>query len=316
MINRLVFLLVFLLLSVGCQQQTSSKNNEADKEQTQSNEADSQTLIEVSDYNGQVITLQKPAERIIALAPHIVENLFAIGAGDKLVGVVSYSNFPEAAKQIEIVGGYQSLNKEKILELNPDLVIGWESGNSNSKLQQLRELGFTVFANQPDSLSDIAESLRKFGKLTGHQQQANQVADQFLAKLKAYQDKYAAAEPITAFYQVWNDPIQTINGKHVISDAIETCGGVNIYADEVVVSPVINIESILKRDPQAIIASGMGEKRPEWLDDWKKWSSLTAVKQNNLFYVNPDHIQRHTTRQLLAIEKICQQFDSARQKTQ
>lgn len=308
--KALKFSLLLALCSImlACQQQAADNHKQSEKQSATKTEKS----IQVTDYNNQLVSLEKPAQRIIALAPHVVENLFAIGAGDQIVGVVSYSNFPEAAKQIDIVGGYQSLNKEKILELNPDLIIGWESGNSHTKLQQLRELGFTVFVNQPDSLTDIATSLRKFGKLTGNEQQADQVADQFLNKLEQYQQQYKGAKPVTAFYQVWNDPIQTINGKHVISDAIETCGGINIYADEAVIAPVINIESILKRDPQAIIASGMGEKRPEWLDDWKKWESLTAVKQDNLFYVNPDHIQRHTTRQLLAIEKICQQFDSVR----
>ena len=270
--------------------------------------------IQVIDFNGNTVTLKTPAERIIALAPHVVENIYSAGAGDKLIGVVQHSDFPEQAKSLPIVGGYEKTNHEKIVELNPDLIIAWESGNSHASLARLRELGYTIYIDQPDTLVDVAKSVKDIGLLTGNNAIADQVAKDYLARLAALRSKYQNAAKVSAFYQVWNQPLQTINGKHIISDAIETCGGTNVYADEFAVAPVINIESILERDPQAIIASGMAQERPDWLDDWLKWPSLSAVQKDNLFFVNPDHIQRHTLRILLGIESICAQFDTVRSK--
>ena len=269
----------------------------------------------VIDFAGNHIVLQKPAERIIALAPHIVENAFSAGAGAKLIGVSAYSNYPEQAKLIPVVAGYQKINFEKIVELDPDLIIAWQSGNSGAGLSRLLELGFPVYIDQPDTLQDVAKSVRDIGTLSGNRELAESVAKLYLQKLENIQKNYAQATKVSSFYQVWNSPLQTINGEHIISDAIEVCGGKNIYADEFAVAPVINIESIIERNPMVIIASGVSDSRPEWLDDWRNWDSLNAVKNNNLYFVNPDHIQRHSLRLLLGIATICSYLDNARQKT-
>ena len=274
----------------------------------------STSAYSVVDFAGNNIVLQKPAERIIALAPHIVENAFSAGAGAKLVGVSDYSNYPEQAKSISIVAGYQKINFEKIVELNPDLIIAWQSGNSGAGLSRLLELGFPVYIDQPDTIYDVAKSVRDIGILSGHRDTAELVAKNYLQQLANIQNNYAQATKVSSFYQVWNSPLQTINGQHIISHAIEVCGGTNIYANEFAVAPVINIESILERNPMVIIASGISESRPEWLDDWRNWDSLDAVKRNNLFFVNPDHIQRHSLRLLQGIKTICSQLDKARGK--
>lgn len=270
--------------------------------------------ITVTDFTGVKVTLNKPAQRIVALAPHIVENVFTAGAGNQLVGVVAYSDFPEQAKSLPLVGGYSKTNLEKILELDPDLIIAWQSGNSDATVARIKELGYPVYVDQPDSLKDLSKSIRDIGTLTGNTKQANVAMDQYLEQLERIKHQHAHKAKISTFYQVWNKPLRTITGKHIISDAIRICGGTNIYANEKTVSPIINIESLLERDPQAIIASGMSDARPDWLDDWKKWPSLQSVKNDNLFFVNPDHIQRHTVRILLGIESICTQLDAARSK--
>ncbi len=270
--------------------------------------------ISVVDFSGRTVSLDTPAKRIVALAPHVVENIYSAGAGDSLVGVVAYSDYPEQALELPIVGGYAKTNLEKILELEPDLVVAWESGNSDNSVARIQELGFTVYIDQPDSLNDVAKSIRDIGVLAGTQETANSVADSYLAKVEKVRKLELHKQPVNTFYQVWNSPLRTINGKHIISDAIELCGGVNIYADQTTVAPIINIESILERNPEVILASGMSDARPDWLDDWKKWPSLSAVERDNLFFVDPDHIQRHTIRIILGLEKICQQLELARQK--
>ena len=273
------------------------------------------TAIRVVDFSGRTISLAAPARKIVALAPHIVENVFSAGAGDTLVGVMQYSDYPESAKQIAIVGGYEKTNFEKIIELNPDLIIAWQSGNSHSAIQRLVELGYTVYIDQADSLQDVARSIRDIGVLTGHSKKAESVATAYLEQLNQIQERYKNSAKIKTFYQVWNNPLQTISGNHIISDAIEICGGSNIYAEEFAVAPIINIESVLQRDPEVIIASGMSSARPEWLDQWLQWDSLAAVKQDNLFFVNGDHIQRHTVRLLMGINSICEKLDIARKRS-
>ncbi|MFT6045308.1 MAG: iron complex transport system substrate-binding protein [Arenicella sp.] len=274
-----------------------------------------QLAIQVVDFSGRSISLSEPASKIVALAPHIVENVFSAGAGDALVGVMQYSDYPEAATQIPIVGGYEKTNFEKIIELNPDLIIAWQSGNSHSAIQRLVELGYTVYVDQADSLQDVARSIRDIGVLTAHSEKAEAVAAAYLRQLKQVQERYKNAPKVKTFYQVWNSPLQTISGNHIISEAIEICGGSNIYVDEFAVAPIINIESVLQRDPEVIIASGISSARPEWLDQWLQWDSIAAVKQDNLFFVNGDHIQRHTLRLLMGINAICEKLELARERS-
>jgi len=275
-----------------------------------------QQAVSVIDATGNAIRLDKPARRIIALAPHVVENVYSAGAGDQLVGVVDFSDFPEQANKLPIVGGYRNVNLEKIIELKPDLIIAWQSGNSHNSYDRLKELGFTVYIDQPDTLRDVAKSIKDIGILSGHPDTAKSTADAYLTQLDVIEKRYQSASKVNVFYQVWNKPLRTISGNHIITDAMEICGGINIYADEFAVAPVINIESIIERNPVAIFASGMSDARPEWLDDWKQWPSLKAVQKDNLFFVDPDHIQRHTLRLLLGVDAICTQLDLARKKSQ
>lgn len=302
---RLTITLILICAFSACEQNLETPNR---------SENTSKKAINVIDFKGNTVSLPKPAQRIIALAPHIVENVFTAGAGEQLVGVVSYSDFPAAAMSLPLVGGYAKTNLEKVLELEPDLVIAWESGNSDASIARIRELGFPVYIDQPDTLDDLAKSVRDIGILSGHVDQADQAMQSYLESLESITKENEAKPKVSTFYQVWNSPLQTINGKHIISDAINVCGGENIYADEKTIAPVINIESILERNPDAIIASGMSEARPDWLDDWKQWNTLKAVQEDNLFFVDPDHIQRHTARILLGIKAICTQLDLARSK--
>ena len=296
-----LLLLISTLLLAACQPDTHTDNSTT-----------SDISVSVVDFSGATVTLNSPAKRIVSLAPHIAENVYSAGAGDKLIGVVSYSDYPPAVKDLPLVGGYASINVEKIIELQPDLIIGWESGNSSASIQQLQTLGYPVYIDQPDTLADVARSIKDIGVLSGTAMEAVKVADEYTSKINMIENIFKSKSKLKTFYQVWNDPLQTINGTHIISDAIALCGGVNIYADEPVIAPVINIESILERNPDAIIASGMSSARPDWLDEWYDWPSINAVQNNHLFFVNPDHIQRHTVRILLGINAICSQLDSAR----
>lgn len=270
------------------------------------------SVITVQDDSGKTISLQQPAKRVIALAPHVVEVVYAVGGGDQLVGAVSYSDYPEAAKQVPRVGSYQNFSHESILRLQPDLIIGWASGNGDARLQKIEELGLTVYRGEPKTLAGVAKSMRDIGLLLGNKDQGR-AAQNYEATLKNLAATYRGKKPVSVFYQVWNQPLQTLNGEQLISKVIELCGGSNVFANEPVIAPKISVESVLRADPQTIIASGMDIERPEWLDEWLAWPQLQAVKNQQLYFIPPDIIQRHTPRVLEGAAIMCEQLDRARQ---
>lgn len=272
--------------------------------------------LTVTDARGQAVTLDKPAGRIVALAPHIVENLFSAGAGDKLIGVVSYSDHPPEAQQLPQVGSYMAINLEQILAMQPDLVIGWLSGNGPEVARQLESLGLTVYMDEPHTLEDVAASIRDFGRLAGTQKVSEAVTATYLADIAALEAEYRQAAPVTVLYQIWHDPLQTLNDEHLVGDVIRLCGGRNLYADAATLAPKINMESVLARNPEVIVASGTGEERPQWLDDWRKYTDLTAVSYGNLYSVHPDYLQRHTLRLAEGARRFCEHLMQARQKMQ
>lgn len=270
--------------------------------------------ISVTDYLGRTVTLEKPARRIIALAPHIVENLYSAGAGGSVVGAVDYCDFPPEAKSIPRVGAISAYSLEAIVALKPDLVVMWNSGLGGKSLPKFLELGLTVYADDPKSLDDIPRSIRDYGILTGQQEHAEKIAADFANRYQHLQEIYSRQKKLSVLYQVWNQPLQTLNDDHVISDLIRICGGFNAFGDAATIAPKISIESVIARDPDLIIASGMGEEKPEWLDDWRKYPGLTAVKNNDLYFVPPDIIQRHSVRMLRGAEIVCEALDKARSK--
>ena len=270
--------------------------------------------ITVQDYLGRSVTVDKPVRRIVALAPHIVENLFSAGAGQYIVGAVDYSDYPKSALDIPRVGAISAFSVEKIVALKPDLVVVWMSTKGGKVLHQLDKLGLTTYANAPHTLEDVARSIKDYGILAGTQAVANNAHDAFVTKLTGLKTRYGGQSPVSVLYQVWYKPLQTLNDEHIISDVIRLCGGINSFGQAPTLAPKISIEAVLQKDPDVIIASGMGEARPDWLDNWKRWGGLSAVKQNNLYFIPPDIIQRHTVRLLEGAQMMCEHLDAARQK--
>ena len=271
------------------------------------------TALQVVDDKGRSVRLDQPAQRIIALAPHITENLYAIGAGERIVGTVSYSDYPPAAEQIPRVGGYNSFDLEGIIAKQPDLVIAWFSGNPRAQLEQLERLGLTLYYSEPRCFADVADNLRRLGQLTGYSPQAEAVAQRFEADIQQLRSRYGKRPPVSVFYQVWEQPLMTINRDHLIHEAITTCGGVNVFANLERLIPRISREAVLERNPEAIIGGGMGEDNPEWVQAWRRWPQLNAVAENHLFFIPPSLLQRHTVRIVEGMTMLCEHLDSVRQ---
>ena len=270
--------------------------------------------LSFKDDRGQEIHLKGPAQRIVTLAPHAAESLFAAGAGDRLIGTVDYSDYPPEAKKVPRVGGYSRIDLEAVVALHPDLVIAWESGNNMTQIDKLKALGLPVYVVQPNQMADIAQQLERFGQLAGSESTANAAAERFRQRLEKLRASNAGKPKVRVFYQIWKSPLTTIGGPQIISDAIRLCGGENIFGQIKQMAPVVNVEAVLKADPEAIVATGMGDARPEWLHDWDQWTQMSAVKRGNLFHINPDIMQRHTPRILDGAEKLCGHLDVARSR--
>lgn len=269
--------------------------------------------IRVTDDLDDTLVLAKPAERILSLAPNITEMLFFVGAGEQIVGADEYSNYPEAAKKIPRVSNYSAANYELILALEPDLIIAWHSGNGEEIAGRLRQLGLPLFVIEPRSLDSIGGIFTRLGALTGHLDEGREKAENFDRQLHMLGQKYSHQRPVRVFYQIWNEPLITLNGEHLVSDVIRLCGGENVFADAIPLVPYINIEAVLRADPEVIVASGSDDNSPQWLNMWRDWPSLQAVKNGQVYFIPADLMQRHSMRILAGARQLCDFLDKSRQ---
>ena len=266
------------------------------------------------DDAGREVVLEGPARRIVSLAPHVTELLFAAGAGEYLVGVDEYSDHPAAARALPRIGRHSGLDLEAILALQPDVVIGWASGNRMPELQRIEALGVALYLNEIRRIEDIAASIETFGRLTASPS-APQAAAALRQRATAIRARPAVEHVVSVFYQIWDRPLMTVNGAHLISEALTLCGGRNVFAALPALAPVVGVESVLAADPQVIFAAGSNAQNRDWLAQWRRWPQLAAVRKDNLFEVQADIVQRPTPRFLDGVETLCDALDAARQRS-
>jgi len=269
--------------------------------------------ISVRDDDGNLVLLQKPAQRVIAMAPHVTEMLFAAGGGEHIVGVVSYSDYPEAAKRIQHIGDNRQVDLERVIALQPDLLVIWRHGSSLAQVEQLRKLGIPIFYSEPHKLDDIADSLVRLGQLMGTSQVAEPAAAELRRTIVALTKQYANRSPVRLFYQVWDKPLYTLNGEQIVSDAIRVCGGENIFAKMKVTAPIVGIEAVLQENPEAVF--GSSEKSPSdgGVDMWKRYPSLLATQRGNLFQLDGNLLNRAGPRLIAGAAALCEKLEIARQ---
>lgn len=272
--------------------------------------ADAGGAISVVDDSGRTITLSAPAHRIISLAPSTTEQLFAAGAGRYVVGTSSYSDYPPEAAQIAQVGDAAMINMERIVSLKPDLIIVWSHVDSAAVLEKLQVLGIPVYYSEPRRIADIAKSIIDMGTLAGTTVEATRVADELNERIGALRSKYAGRPPIRVFYQVWERPLMTINGKQMISDAIELCGGVNIFGNLSATVPTVNREAVVAANPDVIVTYD-GETE-DALAGWKTLTSMHATAWGNLVALSTPTLGRSSPRFLEGAENLCIELDRAR----
>lgn len=266
--------------------------------------------IVVVDDEGRAVELAQPARRIVSLAPHLTEQLFAIGAGDLIVGTTDFADFPAAAAGLPRVARAHSVDLERVSATRPDLILIWGTGFPPATIEAVRRLGVPTFVSEPARLGDIATSLERLGILTARP--ADRAAAEFRTKLAALRERYRDRRQVRVFYQVWSDPLMTLGGRHVISEALSVCGGHNVFADLTPIAPRVSTEAVLAADPEVIMTAEPGGKPSAALAAWKRFGRLTAVKRNQLVTLDADRMNRHGPRILDETESMCAAIDRAR----
>ncbi len=266
------------------------------------------------DATGEEICLEKPASRIAALSPGATELIWAAGAGDQVVAVVSYSDYPPAAREVVSVGSHTRVDMERLVALKLDLVIGWVTGNPSEQIETLKTLGMPVFSIEPRTFEAVSTTIERLATLAGTEDVGFAVADHFRKGIADLKQQYQDAEPVPVFYQVWDQPLMTVNNEHLIGKVITLCGGVNVFGDLERLVPRISAEAVIAANPEAILAGGMGEENRHWLTRWKAFPGIDATRRDNLYFIPPSLVQRPTPRMLEGSRLFCEKLEAARGK--
>jgi vitamin B12 transport system substrate-binding protein len=250
------------------------------------------------------------AKRIIALSPQAVEMLFSIGAGESIVATTEHADYPKEAKAIPRIGGYYGISMERVIELNPDLIVTWSSGNKLDDLQQLRQLGFRLLDSDPKTLDEVATDLERLGQATGHLVQAKALAADYRQELQHIRQQASTQPKVRVFYQLWSEPLMTVAKESWVQQSISACHGDNVFFDAASDYPQVSIENVLLTGAQVIIQS---QDTGNVLGvDWSKWPELPAVKQQHIYQLDADLLHRASPRSLIGVKALCDIFNRVR----
>lgn len=262
------------------------------------------------DDAGNRLTLAAPARRIVSLAPHATELLYAAGAGEQVVGVSEFSDHPPQARQLPGVGSAAALDLERIVALKPDLVVAWSSGNSAAQIARLKNLGIPVFESEPRDFATIAGNIERLAQLAGTESAGRAAAAKFRARLDSLAERHAQSAPVRVFYQIWDKPLMTLNDMHMASAVLRLCGGRNVFGGLKQLAPTVGVEDVVRIDPEAII--GGTSKDNNALSSWRRFPKMTAVARGNLFVADPDLLTRPGPRIIDGAGQICRLLETAR----
>jgi iron complex transport system substrate-binding protein len=268
--------------------------------------------VTVVDDTGAPVTLAAPARRIVALAPHATELVYAAGAGERIVGVVKGSDYPPDARKLPVVGDAAALDLERIVMLAPDLIVTWP-WTMPAQVAWLRARRIAVFEADARTPDGIADDIERIGALAGTQASATPAANALRARIARLAQRDAAGDPpLRVFYQVSDAPLYTLGGRHLVSEAIAQCGGRNVFSALTLPAPQVGVEAVLAADPQVIVAGTDGAKRPAWLDRWGQWPALDAVRRHALYVVDANLLHRPGPRFVDGIAQLCDALADAR----
>lgn len=266
--------------------------------------------IRLKDDAGQNLHLRAPARRLVTLSPHLTELAYAAGAGERVVAAVEFSDYPPAARDLPRVGDSARLDIERIAGLRPDLLLAWPHGAAERSLAALRGLGIPVFLSNPQRLADIAVTLEAIGRLAGSEPQAVAAANAFRQRLAGMPAPVHRTRPLRTLVQIWDRPLMTVNDSHLVSDALRSCGGTNLFGHLRAVAPAITLEAVLAADPEVIVALPPTDD-PAWLAAWQRWPNISAVRRGAMLTIPSDLLTRPTPRVLDGMQRLCAVLSAA-----
>ena len=239
--------------------------------------------VTVTDDFGRNVTVRYLPRRIVSLAPAATAMLFAAGAANRLVATIEYSGQPASESRLTKIGTVDAIDIERLIALRPDVVVVWPDGNNPAQIATIERLGIPVYRQEAVTMDGIEDSLRRLGKLTGTSTVADRKANALQARLVALRKEYAnVSNPPTVFLEVWDRPLYTVGGKELMSDALRVCGTRNVFADLPERAPAIGVEAVLGRNPDIIIAAAPPGRGTSWLEQWRRFPSLRAVRTGKL----------------------------------
>ena len=245
--------------------------------------------------------------RLVSLAPHTTELVYALKAGDQLLAVSDHSDYPEAAKALPRVASYQGVDFEALMRLKPDLILAWQGGNKPQDLQRLRSLGFTLFLSQPQQPADIADDVEQLGRLLDKPQLAGRLAAEYRDRLETLKQAYLNKAPVRVLYYMWPSPMMSIGSGAWASQLLAICNARNIFADAPTDYPEVTLEGIIQRQPQVIIGA-ITQSAEKLRAFWRPWLALLGLSSDKIRQVDPDPLHRFSLRQVEGIQSLCQQI--------
>jgi iron complex transport system substrate-binding protein len=267
---------------------------------------------QVRDDAGELVAIGAAPCRIVSLAPGTTAMLFAAGAGHCLVGTIAHSTEPAEAARLPIIGDAETLDFEQLLSLRPTVVVVAVDVVQRARIDRIRALGIPVYQVHVTRLAGMPESLRRLGELTGTREVANRKASELDAALAELGSRDRSRAPIRVLYQIWDRPIYTIGGRHVITDALQLCGAVNIFSDLGTAAPAITREAAVLRDPELILASAPPGASDDWIAEWRRFPAMTAVRNDALVSYVDERIDRMGPSVIDATGNLCAVIDQAR----
>lgn len=236
-------------------------------------------------------------ERVVSLAPSLSEIVVELGAAGLVVGVLDGGDRPAALVNVPSVGRYGQLDMERLLSLKPDLILLWPGSVGPAQREQLQRLNVPVYVAEPHNLEQLTRQVQAIAEQLGRADAGLGLADQLRRRLAELRQRYQRAEPLRVFYQVWNQPLYTVGGEQIISDALKVCGARNVFDDLKLPAPQVSIESVLQRDPQLILVGDQAQ-----LEAWKVWPTLFE----RVRLVPDKGLERPSGQMLEAVARLCQ----------
>jgi iron complex transport system substrate-binding protein len=254
----------------------------------------------------------KQTQRLVVLAPHLTEIVDFVGGMSKVIAVDGSSNFPESVNTLPKLGNPWMLGAESILARKPDLVLVWQSGISMDVVALLRKAGVPVFVSEPRSIEQVASTMHRVAKLLGTDTASQPGIAGWVKQFDDLRAKFAAKTKVPIFYQVWNQPLMTLGGQHVVSEVIQVCGGQNVFASLPSLAAQVSVESVLRREPAVLLNSGSALDHLNFVQQWSAWPNVPAVQNKDVYTIPNDILVRNGPRLIQAARLVCDYIDTAR----